>query len=311
MVSDKIQGKVVLVTGANRGIGKAIVDGFVQHGASKVYAAVRTLSTADALVHEHNSGSSGGGGNRSSNAAAATKIVPIYMDLSKPETIVDCAKVAQDVDIVVNNAGVLMNNSNPLDKVAIENLDLEMKVNVHGLLHVAQAFAPILMARKGSVFVQINSVGSFRSAAQHVSTYSATKAAAYSLTQSLRMSLKDHGVTVLSVHPGPIATDMIAAAGLVGTVPSRPPEAPSQVADAIVEAIQSDDDIFHIYPDSKSRALGRVYQSFAETVIEPCPISRINNRDTQSSCKKGSLLHLKLSIGLRIVCATDLRKHSD
>lgn len=248
----KIQGKVVLVTGANRGIGKAIVDGFVQHGARKVYVAVRTLSTADALVQEH-----GGTGSN-------VEIVPIYMDLSKPETIVESAKVAQDVDIVINNAAVLKNNSNPLDKVAIENLDLEMKVNVYGLLHVAQAFAPILIDRKG-IFVQINSVGSLRSAAPHVSTYSASKAASYSLTQSLRMSFKDHGVTVLSVHPGPIATDMIAAAGL-----GNKAEAPSKVADALVEAIQSDQDVFHIYPDSKSQALGRVYQGFAETVVEPC-----------------------------------------
>jgi NAD(P)-dependent dehydrogenase (short-subunit alcohol dehydrogenase family) len=250
--NNKIQGKVVLVTGANRGIGKAIVDGFVQHGASKVYCAVRTLSSAEALVQEH----SGNGDN--------VEIVPIYMDLSKPETIVESAKVALDVDIVVNNAAVLTNNSNPLDKVAIENLDFEMKVNVHGLLHVAQAFAPILIARKG-IFVQINSVGSLRSAAPHVSTYSASKAASYSLTQSLRMSFKDQGVTVLSVHPGPIATDMIAAAGL-----GSKPEQPSKVADAIVAAIQSDKDIFHIYPDSKSQALGRAYQGFAETVIEPC-----------------------------------------
>jgi NAD(P)-dependent dehydrogenase (short-subunit alcohol dehydrogenase family) len=202
---------------------------------------------------------------------AMTEIVPICMDLSKPETIVECAKIAQDVDIVVNNAAVLMNNSNPLDPVAIANLDLEMKVNVHGLLHVAQAFAPILIQRGGqdgtSYFVQINSVGSLRSAAPHVSTYSASKAASYSLTQSLRMSFKNRGVTVLSVHPGPIATDMIAAAGLG----SSKPEAPTQVADAIVEAIQSDDDdVFHIYPDSKSQALGRVYQNFAKTVIEPC-----------------------------------------
>jgi len=242
MASMDIQDKVVLVTGSNRGIGKALVEGFVQRGARKVYAAVRRLPTADPLVE----------------ALGSDKVVPIYMDLSKPETIKAAALETLDVDIVVNNAGVLFNNSNPLDEEAIDNLQIELTVNVFGLLHVAQAYAPYL---KGGVFVQVNSVASFRCAVPHVSTYSASKAAAYSLTQSLRMTMPD--CRVISVHPGPIATEMIKQVGFGAMA-----EPPEQVANAVMDAIETKG-IFHVYPDSKSQVLGKVYQEFAEKVVEP------------------------------------------
>ena len=241
MQDDKVKNKVVLVTGANRGIGKAIVEGFVQNGAAKVYAVVRRLESAEPLVQAH-----------------PGKVVPVYMDLSKPETIEKAALETKDVTIVVNNAGVLMGNSTPLEAAAVENLQYELQVNVFGLLHVARVYAPLL--KENGVFCQINSVGSFRCAAPNVATYSCTKAASYSLTQSIRTAMPN--CQVISVHPGPIETDMIPQANL-----GNPAEPPEQVAEAIIEAIQTG--AFHVYPDSKSKALGRVYHEFATKVVEP------------------------------------------
>lgn len=138
-----ITSKTVLVTGANRGIGKVFVDSFIAAGAGKVYAAVRKLEAAQPLIDVH-----------------GDKVVPIHLDVSDASSITDAAKVATDVDIVVNNAGVLTANS-VLDEGAFEALDFEMAVNVYGLLRMAQAFAPILKSNGGGAFVQLNSVASY------------------------------------------------------------------------------------------------------------------------------------------------------
>ena len=244
-MSFDIDGKIVLVTGANRGIGRVFVNSFIQHGAAKVYAGVRRLNSATPLVE-----------------AYGDMVVPIQIDLTAPRSITEAAKAAQDVQVVVNNAGVLK-SANPLEAEAIGHLEFEMQVNVHGLIRMAQAFAPILKANGGGVFVQLNSVASFKSFADF-STYSASKAAAYSITQALREVLGEQGTAVVSVHPGPIATDMATAAGL-----EEMAEPPSVVADALLNALRTGD--FHVFPDSMARHVGDAYRSFAENVIEGSP----------------------------------------
>ena len=92
-------------------------------------------------------------------------------------------------------------------------------------------------------------------------TYCASKAAAYSITQALRELLSEQGTIVLSVHPGPIATDMGDAAGLTEIA-----EPPALVADSIIKALQAGD--FHIFPDSRAKQIGSAYKSFAENVVE-------------------------------------------
>lgn len=237
-----VQGKTALVTGSNRGIGKEIVDSFLQHGAAKVYAAVRNLNSAAGLVEQH-----------------GDKVVPIQIDLGRPETITAAAATAKDAQIVVNNAGVLR-NSTPLAADAIDSLDFEMKINVFGLMQMAQAFAPILKANGGGAFVQLNSAASMKCFA-NFATYSASKAAAYSITQALRDLLGQQGTAVLSVHPGPIATAMADAAGLTEIA-----EPPSLVAEGIVAALKAGD--FHLFPDSMAKQVGSVYRSFAENIVE-------------------------------------------
>lgn len=237
-----VQGKTALVTGSNRGIGKAILQSLLQHGAAKVYAAVRTPSSVADLA-----------------TSSAGKVVPLELDLGKPATIQAAAAQAKDVHLVINNAGVLK-AANPLAPDALDNLDYEFDVNVRGLIRMAQAFAPVLKANGGGAFVQLNSVASLKCFADFA-TYSASKAAAYSLTQGLREVLGKQGTHVISVHPGPIATDMANEAGL-GEIA----EPPSLVADGIVAALASG--AFHVFPDSMARTFWEKYQGFAQAIVE-------------------------------------------
>ena len=199
------------------------------------------------------------------------------------------------LDIVINNAGVLT-RTGPLDNDCIANLQYEMNVNVYGLINLAKYFSPILGRRRrviaansssdsggenesgggngnGGIFVQVNSVASLRCVIPEVSTYSASKAAAFSITQSLKKELwSKYGISVMSIHPGPILTDMIKEVSST-RFNNAPP--PSIVAESLIDAILTnsggDDNKqlpFMIYPDNKSKSLGKAYQSFAKIVHE-------------------------------------------
>lgn len=237
-----IEGKIALVTGANRGIGKAIVEAFLRRGVAKVYAAVRDPASANALHRRY--------GNR---------LAVVQFDLAKPETIAGAANRAKDVEVVVNNAAVFKART-PLDADAIDAIELGMQINVYGLMRVAQAFAPILKKNGGGAFVQMNSIASLKCTSTFA-THSATKAASYSITQALRQLLSQQGTAVLSVHPGLIATDMSDTAALQGNA-----EPPSVVAEGIIDALKSG--MFHLFPDAMAQRIGSAYQSFSSSVIE-------------------------------------------
>jgi NAD(P)-dependent dehydrogenase (short-subunit alcohol dehydrogenase family) len=238
-MSVSVNNKVALVTGANRGIGKAIVQAFVKHGARKIYLAVRDPDSTKDL-----------------HKAFGDKVVTLQADLSDAASIARLAEKARDVDIVVNNAGILIPTTT-LSADAEAALTKELDVNVFGLLRIANAFADTLEAHKGAL-VQLNSVASIKNFSGF-STYSASKAAAYSLTQGLRDDFAKRGVAVLSVHPGPIATDMAKQAGFE--------DAPgaSVVADGIVAALAAGD--FHLFPDEMAQQFEAAYQSFADAIL--------------------------------------------
>ena len=241
-----------MVTGANRGIGKAFVESFLEHGASKVYAACRSVESAKAAF-----------GDRTETET----LVPLRLDLSDPDRISEIATIATDVDIVVNNAGVLTRTTPLEGETAVEHLKFEMDINVYGFLRLASTFAPILSRKAGKgILVQVNSVASMRCAVANASTYSASKAASFSITQGLREELGARGVHVVSVHPGPIATDMIS--DLPDLAAIAPPA--STVSESLIDAITSPTSLppFLVYPDPKAKALGRAYESFAQLVIE-------------------------------------------
>jgi len=242
MSSYDINGKTALVTGANRGIGKVIVETFLDKGGvKKVYAAVRNLASAKALTDKY-----------------GDQVEAIQIDLEKPETIKQAALKASDVDIVVNNAGVL-HSVTPLDANALDTMGYEMEMNVSGLVRMAQAFAPVLKANGGGALIQLNSLASMKSFVPFA-TYCASKAAAYSITQALRDLLQEQGTTVVSVHPGPIDTDMANDAG-IGEIA----EPPSLVADSILEALEKGE--FHAFPDSMAKQFEGAYQGFAENIV--------------------------------------------
>lgn len=238
----EINESVALVTGANRGIGKSIVDALLAAGASKVYAAVRDVEKSKAAFPE-----------------AGDRVERIHVDLSEPESIEAAAATASDVSIVVNNAGIL-HVASPLDAQTFEFIEDEFDVNVFGLIRMARAFAPVLKANGGGAFVQLNSVASLKSFADFA-TYSASKAAAYSITQALREKMAPDGTLVVSVHPGPIATDMANSAGL-GEIA----EPVTLVSDGIVAALRNG--TFHVFPDTMAKQFWSAYEPFATSIVE-------------------------------------------
>ncbi len=238
-MSITLENKVALVTGANRGIGKAIVESFLNHGASKVYLAVRNPESTKEL-----------------EAKYGDKVVTLRVDVADANSVKQLAERANDVDIVVNNAGVLVPSS-PLGEQVEAALTQEFDINVFGLLRVANAFAATLERRRGAL-VQMNSVASIKNFAD-LSTYSASKAASYSLTQGLREKLGEKGVTVVSVHPGPIDTEMAATAGFVDG------ESTSSVSEGIVDALRAGN--FHLFPDAMSKQFEGAYQSFSDNIV--------------------------------------------
>jgi NAD(P)-dependent dehydrogenase (short-subunit alcohol dehydrogenase family) len=241
-MSFSLKGKVALVTGANRGIGKALVDSFIAEGANKVYLAIRDLDSAAELVRTY-----------------GEKVAPVHLDLTQAESISALAEVAQDVDIVVNNAGMLSNGDLFADSFE-QSFHAELEVNTFGLLRIARAFDPILRARQNTAFVQLNSVGSIKNF-DGITSYCASKAATYTITQALKSEWADSGIQVLSVHPGPIATDMAKQVGMFDDAVST-----SVVADAIVKSLKAGD--FHLFPDPLAQGMGAAYYDFSRAVIE-------------------------------------------
>lgn len=237
-----VENAVALVTGANRGIGKAITEGLLEAGAKKVYAAVRSPASANALIERY-----------------GERVVAIPFDLAKEETVSAAAQIATDVNVVVSNAGVV-ELATPLDENMLSGLKHQMEGNVYPLIRLAQAFGPILKANGGGAFVQMNSLASLKNFLPFTG-YSASKAAAFSVTQGLREAWIEQGTHVISVIAGPIKTDMADSAGMGEGAPP-----PSLVADGVLAALKSGD--FFVYPDEMAQAVAEVYAPFAQGVLE-------------------------------------------
>ncbi len=238
----EINNAIALVTGANRGIGRAITEGFLAAGAAKIYTAVRDLSSVNDLIEQY-----------------GERIVPVEFDLTRKETVTAAARIATDVNIVVSNAGVVKLAS-PIEQDMVDGLQFQMERNVYPLINLAQAFGPILKANGGGAFVQMNSLASLKNFLPFTG-YSASKAAAYSITQGLHEAWQEQGTQVISVIAGAIKTDMSDSAGMGEGAPP-----PSLVADGILAALKSGD--FFVYPDEAAQGVAEVYAPFAANVLE-------------------------------------------
>src|ERR1700721_1963610 len=201
----KIDGSVALVTGANRGLGQVYARQLVSRGAAKVYGAAR-------------------------HPAAVTEpgVTPIALDITDPGRVAQVAGECPDVSLLVNNAGVLQYST----FLGAPNLDaarLEMETNYFGTLSMCRAFAPVLGRNGGGAIVNILSVTSFYTTPFDAS-YGASKAAAWSMTNGVRVELHHQGTLVVAVHASFIDTEMAALA-------SGPKDSPESVVGQSLDAV--------------------------------------------------------------------------
>ena len=238
-----IQDSTALVTGANRGIGKAFADALLERGATKVYAAVRDVATV-----------------------TDPRLLPIPLDVTDPDRVAAVAREFDDVELVVNNAGVL-HVGLPLG-ASRDTARVELETNYLSLVSMTQAFAPVLERNGGGAFINVLSVFSWV-ATPLLTTYSASKAAAWSFTNAARIALKRQGTQVVGVHAGPVDTDMTAAIELEKIAPATVAMSaldaleagePEAVVDGFSRAIKAglSDDQDALYPQIERQFLALI-----------------------------------------------------
>jgi NAD(P)-dependent dehydrogenase (short-subunit alcohol dehydrogenase family) len=212
-----IEDKTVLVTGANRGLGRALVDEALRRGAKRVYAASR----GPVVVPDE-------------------RVTSLVLDVTDAAQIREAAERVESLDVVINNAGL----SVPDDLSDRSAFERHLAVNLYGTLDVTRALLPALVRSHGAV-VNIVSLGAI-AAVPVLPAYSVSKAASFSLTQSLRALLAARDVTVHAVVPGPIDTDMVRDLD----IPKTPAE---DVARAILDGVERGEE--EIFPDPMSQML--------------------------------------------------------
>lgn len=226
----QIAGKSVLVTGANRGIGSALVEEALRRGADRVYAGTR-----QALTHPD------------------PRVTPVVLDVTDPEQIGRAVESVESLDVLVNNAGVARYDD--LSDRAV--LEAHLAVNLFGTYDVTQAFLPLLARSKGDV---VNNVSMMAMAPFPVTpAYAVSKAAAFNLTQSLRALLAGRGVRVHAALIGPTDTDMTRGFDI-------PKSSPASVAQAILDGVENEDE--DIFPDPASEVLADGWRNGVAKALE-------------------------------------------
>jgi NAD(P)-dependent dehydrogenase (short-subunit alcohol dehydrogenase family) len=200
-----IEGAVALVTGGNRGFGRALVDEFLKRGAAKLYATSRSAQP----------------GPQRDN-----RIVPLVLDVSDDASVGAAAQAAPDVSILVNNAGISL--ATPVIEAPLSAIRDELETNLFGIIRVARAFAPVLAEQTQSSMVNVLSALSWLSFGRG---YEISKAAAWSATNALRLALRDQGTIVTALHVGYMDTDMTAG---IDAPKADPHDIARQTADAII-----------------------------------------------------------------------------
>ena len=247
-MSLQISQSIALVTGANRGIGRAFVEALHQAGAKKIYATARNIDSLQEIV-----------------AIDPNRIIPLNLDVTNPAQIEAVANQAVDVNLLINNAGVV-SSGGLFTNVTVNNAQSEMDVNYFGTLNMTRAFAPILKQNGGGAIANLASLSSYVNVPVFA-TYSASKAAVHSLTQAARAELASQNTLVIGLYPGPVETRMTTDLPLdkIST---------SQVADTLLAAIEQGTE--DIYPDplasnvlsSVTRELKEIEKQFAGMLPE-------------------------------------------
>ena len=225
-----LAGRTVLVTGANRGIGQALVEEALRRGATRIYAGTRQpLSHSDG------------------------RVTPLTLDVTNAAQTQAAVERVESLDILINNAGVGLYDDLS-DRAALEQ---HLAVNLYGTYDVTQAFLPLLTRSRGAI-VNVLSMAAF-AALPVIPAYSISKAAAFSLSQSLRALLAGRGVSVHAVMTGPVDTDM--SRGL-----DAPKASPESVARAIFDGLEKGEE--EIFPDPMSASMAESWRSGAAKALE-------------------------------------------
>lgn len=223
----KIENSTILITGADGGIGSALLKEYVTRGAAKIYAAGLTLSKLQSLADDY-----------------PGLVYPIVLDVTKEEDVAQAVDLCNDVTMLINNAGVELKSGFLGDNVAQKAL-FEMKVNYIGVISLINGFLPTLIRNGNTSIVNILSVGS-TAVVKRLATYCASKAATHILTQTIREELKDRDVSVIGVYPGYVNTEMSNDVVIEKA-------SPESIAVNICDGIEKGDK--DIFPDSMSRDL--------------------------------------------------------
>ena len=234
----EVKNKIALVTGANRGIGKAITIQLLEEGALKVYAGARNPSTLMELQEKY-----------------GERIVPVKLDVTNADDIEKTAQIAHDTEILINNAGITVFGT-LLGERAEEKLQQNLAVNVFGVLNLTKAFINNLKNKPQAAIVNVGSIAGLGNMPV-IGAYAATKAAAHSITQGFRGELKNTNVFVVGVYPGPIETEMSKDF-------DAPKDTPENVAKAIIEGLrQRKEDVF---PDFTSVEVEKTYTESPKSI---------------------------------------------
>lgn len=225
-----LENKSVMVTGANRGIGQALVEEALKRGANRVYAGTR-----QPLVHQDK------------------RVVSLTLDVTDRSQIQRAVRSVESLDILINNAGV-SSHDDLSDRGLIEQ---HLAVNLFGTHSMIQAFLPLLTSSRGAI-VNVLTVSAL-AALPVLPSYSISKAAAFSLTQSLRALLAGRGVSMHAVLPGPVDTDMTRGFDI-------PKSSPESVAQGIFDGVEKGEE--DIFPDPMSQTMADSWRSGAVKAVE-------------------------------------------